>query len=481
MPLPIFDWLAVVSFFYQQKLLASESQSKWKFLGLSPDGYLKPLGQVFNDTFPGPLIEACWGDTITIHVTNLEAKEGSTVHWHGIRQLGTNQMDGVNGVTQCPIAQNGTFTYKFNVEQYGHTWYHSHYQVQYSDGVMGPLSIYGPSSANYDEALEPIMMSDWVHDNASVSFLQELNGGIPVMDSLILGGNGQRYEVIVQANPLPGHEAADGNYWIRTRVAAGCGNVVSHDENTGILRYNASSTANPTTTALTLRTECVDEQPDNLVPVVPWTVKNLQGNINDFTFEADLSNVKFEGGFFRWDLLDQPLFLNYSDPTILHADNPSFRYNDSYCIVPYNFTQGFVYLVITGENLNKIAKRPVPAAHPIHLHGHDFVILAQEDHPFNATTEVPKFKYDNPTRRDVALLYGGGYLALAFKPDNPGVWLVHCHIAFHASSGLALQILERQDEIIGSLGGAGALAGTKSGCEGWDKWNLQIDQDDSGI
>lgn len=34
MPLPIFDWLAVVSFFYQQKLLASESQSKWKFLGV---------------------------------------------------------------------------------------------------------------------------------------------------------------------------------------------------------------------------------------------------------------------------------------------------------------------------------------------------------------------------------------------------------------------------------------------------------------
>lgn len=82
----------------------------------------------------------------------------------------------------------------------------------------------------------------------------------------------------------------------------------------------------------------------------------------------------------------------------------------------------------------------------------------------------------------ITLVYGWVSLLclLAIEFANTSL-VVHCHIAFHASSGLALQILERQDEIIGSLGGAGALAGTKSGCEGWDKWNLQIDQDDSGI
>ena len=71
---------------------------------------------------------------------------------------------------------------------------------------------------------------------------------------------------------------------------------------------------------------------------------------------------------------------------------------------------------------------------PIHLHGHDFVILAQKNSTFNETTEVPTFNLNNPARRDVALLYAGGYLALAFRPDNPGVWLLHCHIAFHAVS-----------------------------------------------
>lgn len=76
-------------------------------------------------------------------------------------------------------------------------------------------------------------------------------------------------------------------------------------------------------------------------------------------------------------------------------------------------------------------------AHPIHLHGSDFVILRQADRTekWDPKESPKKFNYDNPTRRDTAFVEGGGYLAIAFKPDNPGAWLVHCHIAWHASSG----------------------------------------------
>jgi FtsP/CotA-like multicopper oxidase with cupredoxin domain len=48
-------------------------------------------------------------------------------------------MDGVNGVTQCPIAPKDNMTYVFKTTQYGSSWYHSHYSVQYSDGLQGPL------------------------------------------------------------------------------------------------------------------------------------------------------------------------------------------------------------------------------------------------------------------------------------------------------------------------------------------------------
>jgi hypothetical protein len=99
-------------------------------------------GFVFNDTYSGPWIQACWGDILNITVTvtsNTGFDMGTSVHWHGIRQLRSMHMDGVPGITQCPIAPGSSFTYTFKAMQYGSSWYHSHYSLQYADGLLGPL------------------------------------------------------------------------------------------------------------------------------------------------------------------------------------------------------------------------------------------------------------------------------------------------------------------------------------------------------
>lgn len=288
---------------------------------------------------------------------------------------------------------------------------------------------------------------------------------------------GQRYQVIVTAKPK--QKSPDGNYWMRTRIALNCGTVAQDEEETGIVRYNATSTASPATLANSDREACQDEPVESLRPVVPWNVTSLQNHRKPFTFQANFDNVSSHGAF-RWELKDKPLFLDYSKPSILHLDNETQLVDPFQSVVNYtnhDWNNGFVYLVITGNNiLNVPGKQNIPAAHPIHLHGHDFVILSQVDKSWDGT--IPPNQYNNPTRRDTALLYAGGYLALAFKLDNPGVWLVHCHIAWHASSGLALQIIERQDEIIGSIG---SLEETQKTCEGWGKMDLRFEQEDSGI
>lgn len=118
---------------------------------LTADGFEKTTGKVFNNSFPAPLIEACWGDELVIHVKNNYDKNGTTVHWHGIRQLNTNHMDGVNGVTQCPIAQGDSFTYRWRALQYGTTWYHSHYALQYADvSIPMPISPILPSGSSHN-------------------------------------------------------------------------------------------------------------------------------------------------------------------------------------------------------------------------------------------------------------------------------------------------------------------------------------------
>lgn len=79
----------------------------------------------------------------------------------------------------------------------------------------------------------------------------------------------------------------------------------------------------------------------------------------------------------------------------------------------------------------------------MHLHGHDFAILEQAGNKVFNPNNV-SLNLDNPPRRDVVLLPKTGYVIIAFKADNPGTWLVHCHIAFHVAEGLGMQILENQ-------------------------------------
>jgi FtsP/CotA-like multicopper oxidase with cupredoxin domain len=66
-------------------------------------------------------IIADWGDDLEITVTNNLQNNGTGLHWHGLRQLGSNEQDGVNGITECPIAPGDSKVYKFKATQYGTT------------------------------------------------------------------------------------------------------------------------------------------------------------------------------------------------------------------------------------------------------------------------------------------------------------------------------------------------------------------------
>ena len=53
-------------------------------------------------TFPHFIVNI--SNDLVIHVTNRLANNGTTIHWHGIRQNWTNPMDGVPSIVQCPIS-----------------------------------------------------------------------------------------------------------------------------------------------------------------------------------------------------------------------------------------------------------------------------------------------------------------------------------------------------------------------------------------
>ena len=122
----------------------------------------------------------------------------------------------------------------------------------------------------------------------------------------------------------------------------------------------------------------------------------------------------------------------------------------------------------------------------IHLHGHDFAIL-NITYADNSTEPLGS----SIPRRDVVTVPGGapkgGHVTIAFPADNPGAWLMHCHIADHASGGLDLQVLEDQAaaNVIWKKGDSNALTTATALCDAWSSWCTTnpsfCDETDSGV
>ncbi|KAJ4288688.1 laccase, multicopper oxidase, benzenediol:oxygen oxidorectuctase [Kalmusia sp. IMI 367209] len=154
---------------------------------VSPDGFTRTAMTV-NGTIPGPTIEADWGDELVIHVINNLNINGTSIHWHGLRQNYTNPNDGVVSVTQCAQAPGDAFTYRMRATQYGTTWYHSHFSLQAWDGVFGSIVINGPATANYDVDAGPIIIADWFHESVYSLAQQAATGGPPTPENGLING-----------------------------------------------------------------------------------------------------------------------------------------------------------------------------------------------------------------------------------------------------------------------------------------------------
>ena len=51
----------------------------------------------------------------------METFETTSIHWHGIHMKGSQYMDGVAMLTQCPINPNSLFTYRYVNNNRGNT------------------------------------------------------------------------------------------------------------------------------------------------------------------------------------------------------------------------------------------------------------------------------------------------------------------------------------------------------------------------
>jgi hypothetical protein len=154
----------------------------------------------------------------------------------------------------------------------------------------------------------------------------------------------QRYEVIVEANAVP------GNYWMRSVPQLTCLNLNSQQYNIrGIIRYDSTSTTDPTSQSWNIQDQCADEDSKNLVPHVVENVGEPEEGKKGF--EVGLAPVIGEKGkpflAFHWTVNSNHYRPNTSAPTtLLIGEDVNSNIPKGYSVTELNF-ENKVCLVCT--------------------------------------------------------------------------------------------------------------------------------------
>ncbi|KAK4178282.1 laccase lac5 [Triangularia setosa] len=503
---------------------------------IAPDGYEREVLLV-NGAFPGPLIEANWGDMIVVNVKNniTNPEDGTAIHWHGFLQTETPWEDGAPGISQCPIPPGTSYRYEFLASLYGSTWYHAHYSAQYAGGIVGPMVIHGPTQAKYDVDLGPILLSDWYHKEYHdiVEEMLKPNGSPRVVsdNNLINGkmnfdcstvdpgdktpctnnagiskfkfqtGKTHRLRLVNTGGDGVQRFTIDGHTF--TVIAEDFTPVKPYKTNMVILgvgqRTDVLVTANvgKSDSAFWMRsnlTNCSPNRQPNAVAAVyydkadtdkaptsqAWNIPEDPSCTNEDLAKTEPLYPMAVPKPTYTQTMDIELFKNASDVTLWKFNGVSMRthYNEPVLLVANegNFTFPREWNVVnyySNSSVRIIVRNRSAGPHPMHLHGHNPYILHEGPGDWDGTITRPS----NPHRRDVHIVRGNGHLVMQFD-GNPGIWAFHCHIAWHASGGFLVNLIVEPKKVDWMR----IPRDVERNCKAWDWWTRYnvVPQIDSG-
>jgi FtsP/CotA-like multicopper oxidase with cupredoxin domain len=467
-----------------------------------PDGAVKKGGMILvNDSLPGPTIRARDGDTVVVRLRN-DLSEGTTIHWHGMTQFGTWQMDGVANVSQQPIPPGQTFEYRFKAEPAGTHLWHSHTGVQYGEGMFGMLIIDAaddPYRGDYDVE-HTVCINDWFHEPGT-QILSNLEKGV-YMEPMKMGGGssgGGKMGAAAAADTYKGPDLGDVPY--QSALINGKGRFGTSNSPLEVLavkpkhrvRFRMANIGSTYEMRVRLDGHRMTVIAVDGIPTMPSTVDSVTLDVGERCDVIVEMNQPVGNYWLRANTLDPRgldgvrAILRYAGaPEVEPADAPAswgteldynvLRARGSIQIPtpdlvgahvlggtmkPFRWTwdgRSFVapktsfrtepnapdppvtqIAVKKGQNVRLVLNNPTGMTHPFHIHGRHFQLLYQS--PNNAGN------YDNgplnlnaPCEKDTVSVHAGGHAVIQWKENNPGFWFFHCHIEWHLATGMAVVI-----------------------------------------
>ncbi|KII18275.1 multicopper oxidase family protein [Phaeobacter sp. S60] len=420
---------------------------------LAPDSYPATPVWSYDGTIPGPALRLPQASRLERRLVNaLEVP--TTIHWHGIRI--DNAMDGVAGLTQDAVPPGQSFHYAFDLPDAGTYWYHAHTKSmeQVARGLSGALIVeeVTPPDVDRDEVL---MIDDWLIDPETGLFVDSFAS--PMARSHggrignLVGVNGRydyrlsarqherlRLRLINSANaqifglrlegltgwtvaldgmPLAQPEAVTGTLVLAPAQRIDLIVDVTAEEGAaaGIL-FAAGDDSWQALAEITVTARAATKSRGAPAPLPPNPRMEINGvdaaPVLDMPLQGGamrgLKNTPFNGQAMGWlELVQKGQFWALAGQAGL-GEAP--------------FTT-----LSRGETARIRMKNDTMFPHAMHLHGMHFRVR-KEDGALGPL-------------RDTVLVMPNETTEITFLADNPGKWLLHCHMLGHAASGMTNWIM----------------------------------------
>lgn len=376
----------------------------------------------YNATVPGPELRVHQGDRVRVTLVN-DLPALTSIHWHGYPI--PNAEDGVAGLTQDGVKPHQTYTYEFVASIPGTYWYHSHQETerQVPRGLYGAFVVEPAVPEPYDVD-QTVILGDSNDPNATMhvdaapgqlvrlriisAYGEDLTGDPEVLTLI-----GAPYRVV----SIDGHDLNGPQMLGPERIPIDTGQ-----------RYDLAFTmpaggqvrlvdSRAQTGSRTIRREWVDLGSG---PVPPTPLGKLP------TF--DITSY----GLPAPDPVADATRFDVSQDLAISA-MVGFRYGSYQFLHMFNgktFPDSGQIVVREGDLVRLRLINDTDEYHPIHLHGHVMSVVSKSGDRIRGS----------PVHLDSILVGPHEVWVVAFLANNPGLWMLHCHVLIHAAYGLSTMV-----------------------------------------
>ena len=413
----------------------------------------------YNGSVPGPLLRVRRGTKMRVTLEN-QVTDATSLHWHGIRL--PNAMDGVPGLTQKPVTRGESFVYEFEAKDSGTYWYHPHWKSyeQVERGLYGALIV--------EEDAPPVVDRDvlWVLDDwrltpeariagefgsfFDVSHAGRLGNTVTVNGRIaeefrVRAGERIRLRLLNTANGriFGLRFGAPASRDLAPQLIATDGHAIAPhalDENRIVLGPGMRADlildcGGKAGERVTVTDDFYPRQAYRLLdlvygPEAPLREKPPEAPIalapnalpEPKLAEAERHEIAFGGGMMG--RLSEAEFEGAKRPMreIMLQHRMAWAVNGK--VIGAHEHAPFLTLKL-GRTYVFAMENDTAWHHPIHLHGHAFQVVARNG-----------VKVSRTEWRDTVLMNPRDRVDIAFVADNPGDWMLHCHVLEHQAGGL---------------------------------------------